>query len=249
MNELLEILVSFVSIVATVIAGVRLLILVSHRSMLEVILASNSTRAWEEFVEILLVIFFLMISLTFPIVWLDLVMSNIVLDILALVDFAAFFISLFVLAAYAIVHFFSHKIRKFIKVVNVAIFVNMISLFVSVSFMTIAFKTEIMQKIKSHAFVELICICLSAFVCLVVLVYLYRNLFVYFNGRKQTAYKVEICDISVLNDLYFIFALDADRSVFANYPVNREKLSLPAYLYYPREKMLYKYFKDESRRV
>ena len=74
--------------------------------------------------------------------------------------------------------------------------------------------------------------------------YMHKNIYKYFNGRKLIAYKVELVDIKLLGSLYFIFALDNERHVFSNYPVEREKLKFPVYLHYPKEQLLYKYMKE-----
>ena len=244
MSQTLEVLVQFVSILAIIIACVRFFIKIANRSIFEIILVSNNTRMWEDFVEILFAVLFLMLLQTIPVIFTDFRISNVVLGIITFIDLVTFSISFIVLFIYGIFRFFSNWIKRFSRVVNIALSINMISVFASCSLITFSFKSEILQKVEKNEFSDLVLSYLLIYISYLLVLFLYRNVYLYFNGRKQVAYKVEISDINILDSLYFIFALDNDRHVLTNYPVNRKKLSLPAYLYYPREKILYKYTKE-----
>lgn len=244
MNQTLEVLVKLLSILAVLIAVIRLFISILNRSVLEIILTSNSTRKWEEFVEILIAVFFLTISLNLPAILVDFVISDKVLGYLVVIDLFVFVISLIIIVLYMVTYWITHKIRKFVKVVNFAIFANMFSVFFSSSLGTTLLKSDIVQIIKNNNYSELIAIFLMIYIFFVSIFYLSRNAYAYFNGINQVPYKVELIDANILNTLYFVFALDNDRHVFSNFPVSRTKMSLPAYVYYPKEKVLYKYFKE-----
>lgn len=244
MNQILEVLVKLLSLLAILISIIRLFISIHNRSVLEIILTSNSTRKWEEIVEILLAVFFLAISLNLPVIISDLVINENVLGYLVIIDLFVFVISLSIIMLYMVTYWITHRIKKFVKIVNIAIFANMISVFFSSSLGTILLKSNIVQLIKNNNYLELILIFLTIYIFFVSIFYLSRNAYVTFNGIKQVAYKVKLIDTNILNTLYFVFALDNDRHVFSNYPMNRTKISLPAYVYYPKEKVLYKYFKE-----
>lgn len=222
MEESLELIIKIFSLLGIVVACVRLFIKINNRSIVEIILISNRTRMWEDFLEVIFVVLILIFSLTIPVIFVDL--NNLLLGIVLLIDLVAFVVSAIFLIMCCIVHFFKPISKKNIKIINVAIFINLFALFVSCPIGTAIYKSELLNKISDHQYIELIYIYLSLFIIFLASFYFYRKVYVYFNGKKLTSYKVELVDINILNSLFYIFSLDNDRQIFTPRPVDRKNV-------------------------
>lgn len=240
MEESLEVIIKILSILGIVVAFARLFIIITNRSIVEIILISNRTRMWEDFLEVIFVVLILIFSLTIPVIFVDI--NNLLLGIVLLMDLVAFVVSAILLIMCCIVHFFKPISKRNIKIINVAIFINMSAIFVSCPIWTAVYKSELLNKISGNHYIQLIYIYLSLFIIFLATFYFYRKMYVYFNGKKLTFYKVELVDINILNSLFYIFSLDNDRQIFTPRPADRKNLSLPIYVFYPKEKILYKYY-------
>lgn len=245
MSDSLEELVKIISIITALVACVRLIISISNRSVIEIILISKSTRAWEDFIEVLLALLFIIVSLTFPVLFLKLEMNESILGFLMVCMSILFVCSLLIIIGYSITYFFTNKIKKYVEVLKKCVLTNMISLLLICYFAIFSLKSEILIKINSKDLGDVIYGFVSLYVFLVFAFYIYRNIYAYYNGVKNVAYKVELIDSNQLKELYYIFALDTDRLIFANYPVSKKSLTLPVYLYYPKEKSLYRFSKEQ----
>jgi len=245
MDTTLEVIIKTASFIAIIATFVRMIISITNRSVLEIILISNTIRVWEEFVEILFVVLILLVSSSLPSLVADLVMTKQLLDLIMLIDFIIVGLSFLIIAGYWLIYLFTHRIKKCIRVINISIFTNMLSLFITSGLVTNVFQSEIIKEIKNGSIIKVISIFGLIYIFYTVLFYFYRNTYQYFNGRRQVvSYKVEISDVSKVNELYFVFALDTERQIFTTYPVNKKGLILPAYVFYPKEQKLYKYYKE-----
>lgn len=240
----------FGAIITTVIAigGVfflitRLYITITAKTEIEIILTSNQNRRWELFLE------YNFISMIFT----GLVVL-ILLFLKAPADKALFY-KVFICLCIAIVGFFILIIilqgirllfpkKEMLKnIVMTLIIVLYIAIFMLFSLFPIYFRSFLREKIISHD-LSFLTICTLVFFCGTLLNtygFIKWHRFV----KKPASPKIKMTPIepseirALLSSLYFTFTFDQDTQVYSPYPVNRAKIKLPLYVFYPKENALY----------
>ena len=243
MDASLEVLIKLLSLVAIIIATIKIWIKIMNRSIIEIILASSANKQWDDFVEVLFAVLFLICSSTVPFTVLDLQISNTVMGLLIMLNLSVFVVSVLFLAICGVIYFISNRFKTLLKTINVFVSINMFSIFTSLFLGTISYRSQILAQIDSNNYSKLSLAFCIVYIFFIVAFYFYRSVHIYFNGSQNAAYKVEEIDSKEISELCFIFALDNERHIFIDRPLKRNKLKLPVYLYYPKEKVLYKYSK------
>jgi len=108
------------------------------------------------------------------------------------------------------------------------------------------YKEQIINKIIKDGYNFIYLIGLVTVVIVIIIFYLFIDIARYFKKKNIEGYKMEIIDVKSISELYFVYSIDSDIQVFHYNALNKKQLKLPAYIFYPKEKILYKIDKEKE---
>jgi hypothetical protein len=248
MSGIIEILLKVAPLITVILVLIRFNITTTNKTVIDILLTPKNTRDWEDFLESISISLILVLFLNIPSLFIDYSKVSYSLQNLLLnIDVLLLLITGFFLLVSWSLSLFGVLLKT--KLINVVIFTNL-ALILLLSF----FNSALNQKnlfnyftTKQHS--KLLIVFGVIFVFYLVIFYCYRFVYKLFNKPRIPAYKIEKIPVNIveeeLKDLYFIYMFDSERHILTNYPVDRKSVSLPVYVYYPKENSLVKYKKDE----
>ncbi|MCM3634258.1 hypothetical protein [Paenibacillus camelliae] len=240
MSDSLEVLLKMFSVITVLLPIIRLFIIMQNRSIVEYVILPHKTREWESFLELVFLSAVIVIACTVPVLTLTFNISIELITILILTN------SFFILCAHGcafvfwIISLFTSKIKKYSNIINNILFTDFILHLILLTLITILYKEEILNKVIKENFNYIYLLGLVTIVIVILLFCVFRDIARYFKEKNIEGYKMEIMDVENINELYFVYSIDNDIQVFHSYALSKKQLKLPAYIFYPKEKLLYK---------
>ncbi|MGG1554577.1 hypothetical protein [Paenibacillus ferrarius] len=247
MPGIIEILLKIAPLITVVLVLIRFNITTTNKTLIDLLLTPKNNRDWDDFLEIISVSLVLVFALNILNLIIDYsLVTNAIQNWLILLNFILLIVtSLFILVCW-IFSLFGKRIQ--LKIINIALFTNLGSIMFLSLINTTLNRKYLIDLVDTKQNSKLLIILGVLFGFYVTLFYIFRILFKAFNKPRVHAYKIEKIPVNhveeLLKELFFIYLLDSERHILSKYPVNRKDVTLPVYVYYPKENSLVKFKKD-----
>lgn len=254
MNESLEVFLKTIPIITLFLPLLRFFIIMQNRTVVEYIILPHRTREWENFLEVVFLCFIMVLACTLPIfivtihikeqLFIYLFITNCILILGA---------HIFIIVCWLILWFtnrikkYSNFIKKYSDFISIVIFVDFLLHLTLLTLFTILFKDMITKNFLGGKYINIYILVLVIIFLVIFLFYVFRDIARYFVKKNMRGYKLEIVDDKSINELYFVYSIDNDIQVFQSKAVNKKQLELPAYIFYPKEKLLYKIYQEYEK--
>lgn len=254
-------LLTFIKIIsasALLIPVFRLFYSISKKTELEIILTPKLRRIWEELIELIGLTFIVALTLcSFSFMDMNQTVANHIkgfFDWDIVIFFTTFVLLVISWVASEIVGLLKDSKKptikkggKVSKSVTILILINYLSIAAMFFLMISYFKHHLIVQYTSRNYFYLVGPCIIIYLIIFIQFQVYGYLYRLFNYIKLAKYKMEKLEESTieehLNQLFFIFPIDDNRYVLSEKPYTKKELKLPAYVYYPKENLLFRYIK------
>lgn len=246
---MIDLVIKIFSIVASLGLLLKIFLTITSKTEIEIIFTTQNTRIWESFIE---KTFLSLLMTTFITVGTAVVsfQNRKIINYLGNTLLWIILISLAVLFLLKLIMYLIKKKPKPNGVMANIIFLNLFSLTLFICFININARSAYRNIYFEGDYVLLIVYFVLIFLILFSCLYIYRSLFQFIISPAPTKYRVKKIIYNNINEeldkLYFIFMLDNERHVFSRFPTTKNKMKLPAYIYYPKENALYYYHLEKD---
>ncbi|RTE08640.1 hypothetical protein [Paenibacillus whitsoniae] len=247
MSGIIEILLKVAPLITVVLVLIRFNITTTNKTLIDLLLTPKNNRDWDDFLEIISVSLILILTLNVSSLIVDYSKLSSTFKIsLISIDGILFLISAFFLLVSWLLLLFRPQIN--IKLINFVFFTNFTSLLLFSFFNTALNQKYLISFYSGKQYSKLLIILGLFYVFYILIFYFYRLLYKAFNKPRVPAYKIEKIPVNqveeLLKELFFIYLLDSERHILSKFPVDRKKITLPVYVYYPKDNSLVEFKKD-----
>ncbi|GIP33505.1 hypothetical protein [Paenibacillus sp. J2TS4] len=225
---------------------------VLNRNELENHVTEYDKKTWESFGEVLIICILLVLGVNVPVLLLD--TNNPLFSKLAgILFFISFPVLIITTVTTGLISLYFNIVKFFKKeflnnLMHVIIPKIPYPLLFSLMLTNVSYSIlHLPEKVTSDFLVGYITV---IYIIYTALILLSINTLKYIAKPSIAAVKVEAIHDAliekVLTKLCFIYALDNERHVMSHVTVKKNELVLPAYIYYPKENRLIKYYREES---
>ncbi|WP_179015460.1 hypothetical protein [Paenibacillus sp. 79R4] len=245
MTVLLEDVIKLFSIIAVFpvfFTFIRYCLNVFNRSIVELVILPARVRVWEDFLEKILLITILIGTSIFSTLLGNTKLSERIISCLLNWMTSILFLIIIVIFIAWILSFFITRIKEYSKVITTLIMIALMILFLYLPLIICVLKQQLISRKITISLTEIVFVTIG-------IIILYSVIFItalkcsnYFHRRQKRQYKIESLDVSNLSNLIFIYSLNDDVQVFYKYPEDIQKIKMPFYIFYPKEKNLYRVY-------
>ncbi|SHE15185.1 Uncharacterised protein [Chlamydia abortus] len=245
---MVDILVSVISLlpVVTVFIGViKFINRVLNRNELEKYITMYDKITWENNAEILLACLFMVLGVNIPVLVFDISVPAKLAEVIFICSSMLLLITVILIGLIGL-PFEKFKFINQNKIIHDIIPKIPFTLLLTLILANVSYSIlHLPEKVTSNFLVGYITV---IYIIYTALIFVSLNTLNFIAKPSISAIKVEaIPDAlieNVLTKLCFIYALDNERHVMSHVPVKKDELVLPAYIYYPKENRLIKYYRE-----
>lgn len=241
---MIDLLIKIFSIVASLGLLLKIFLTITNKTEIEIIFTPHNMRIWESFIERIFLSLLMTALITIGTVIVSLP-NNKYTNYFGYALLGVILISLATLFLLKPIMYLSNKKPKPNGIMANTIFFNLFCVTIFICFININTRGDYRKGFFESDYVYLISFILLNFFILFCCLYIYRSLFQYIIRPTPAKYRVKKIINNNINEeldkLFFIFMLDSERHVFSRFPTTKNKMKLPAYIYYPKENVLYYY--------
>lgn len=248
---MLKLVSEFIPVASTFIAIAYISFVIVNRTDIERILLQNSLRKWHEKLEFIIFLGILNVLFFFPFFFPSDVPTILLSWAPTLLAILSVLSTIIIIFSFVLSIFFSTRkkdsVKSFMKWV-VLIFWSSTSLLIWN--VIVALKSEVFKSIKEENASDILYLFITSYILLYIIFKLSLFTLTFYNKRKKSFYKIELIESAKINDvlssLRLDFALDNERLVMREIAPQGRLSEQEAYIFYSKEKLLYKYSKDKS---